>query len=121
MVILAVIRCFADHGEVQEPLVQLFRHLLGVAAGDVVAQIRIQFLKPADLPGEIADLIRFRQSEIDVPAGDIIQRQKFLLDLIRHAHQVFGPVAEQHPFFCELYAEAVPGKQLLSQLFLQGS
>jgi len=92
VVIFSFIRRFTDHREVQKPFIQFFRDLLRISAGDVIPKIGIGFLKGADLPRQVTDLIGLRQAEIDIAAGDIIQRQEFLLDLICHGYKILGPV-----------------------------
>ena len=75
VIILSLIRCFAYHSKIQETFIQLFSDLFCVAAGDVVAKIRIQFLKLPYLSRQITDLIGLGKTEVDVSAGDIIQRE----------------------------------------------
>jgi hypothetical protein len=60
-VILLPVRRFTDHGKVQQPFVQLLRHLLRIAAGDVVPEIGIPVLEALDFPGKIPDLAGLRR------------------------------------------------------------
>ena len=73
-VMLPLVRRLKDDRKVQQPLVQLFRHLLRVAAGDVVAKIRIQLLECPDLPRQITDLTGLRKTEVYIAARDVVQR-----------------------------------------------
>ena len=73
-----------------QSLIQLFRDLLRISAGDMIPEIRIGFLKEANLSGQMTDLIGLCQSEIDIAAGDIIQCQEFLLDFICHKYEILG-------------------------------
>ena len=114
VVIFSFIRRFTDHCEVQKPFIQFFCDLLGIPAGDVILKTGIGFLKGPDLPGQITDLIGLCQSEIDIAAGDIIQCQEFLLDLICHGYKILCPVPKKHAFFRQCDAEAVPGEKLLT-------
>ena len=75
-------------------------------------------LEGARLLGEIADLIGFREAEVQLAAGDVVQRKKFLFDLVRHGHQIFGTIPQQHALFRQGDREAVTRKQLLAQLIL---
>ena len=118
-VILARIGGFTQHGEIQQPLVQLFRDLLRVAAGDVKTQAGAAALQRVQLPRQIADLIGFRQAEIQLAAGDIVQRQKLLFDLIRHRDEILRPVAQQNALLRQRDIEAVSGEELFAQFFLQ--
>jgi hypothetical protein len=68
--------------------------------------------KEADLPG-------FRKTQIQVAASNIIQADKFLLDLIRHGEKVFRAVTQKHSGICEPDAEAVPCKKLFSEFVFQ--
>ena len=47
-------------------------------------RIRIQFPEFTDLPCEEANLPGFRKAEVKIPACNIIQRKKLLLDLVSH-------------------------------------
>ena len=61
-----------QHGKVNDTFVQLFRNLLGIAAGDMIMQTGAAFLEPSDCGGEIPDLVRFGQAEINIAAQNII-------------------------------------------------
>ena len=74
MAILFLVRCFTDHGKIQQALVQLFRNLLRIPACDMIAQVRIELFERMDLSGKIADLIGLRETEVNIPAGDVVQR-----------------------------------------------
>ena len=71
---------FADNSKVKQPFIQFFRYLLRITAGDMVLQTRITLFKPADLSGQIADMIRFCKTKVEIAAGNIVEGQKLLLD-----------------------------------------
>ena len=85
----------------------------------MIVHFRILPAERAYLPGKIPDLIGFGQPEKDIAAGDVIQRHKLLLDLVRHAHQVLRAAAQQPALLGQPDAEAVPCKQFSAQLILQ--
>ena len=85
----------------------------------MVTKIRVHLFEFADLPCEVADLPGLRETEVKISAGDIIQRKKFLFDLVGHGDKILRPVPEKHAFLRQRDAEAVPGEQLLSQLIFQ--
>ena len=117
--IFGAVRCFHQYSKIQQALIQFLRDLLCVAAGDMVMQFRVLLLKFLNGPCQQSDLIGFSQAQIDIPAGDVVQRDKFLGNLIRHADQILRAVAQQDAFVCQTDAEAVARKQLLAQLILQ--
>ena len=85
----------------------------------MVTKVRVHLFEFADLPCEVADLPGLRETEVKISAGDIIQRKKFLFDLVGHGDKILRPVPEKHAFLRQRDAEAVPGEQLLSQLIFQ--
>ena len=64
---------FSKDSEIQNSLVQLFCHLFGIAAGDVVPEIRIVFLEAIDLTGEETDLIDLMRCFLDRTYGPFEQ------------------------------------------------
>ena len=47
-----------QHGKVEDAFVQLFRNLLGIAAGDMIMQAGADFLELSDCGGQIPDLYK---------------------------------------------------------------
>ena len=47
-----------QHGKVDDAFVQLFRNLLGIAAGDMIMQAGADFLELSDCGGQIPDLYK---------------------------------------------------------------
>ena len=117
--ILGRVRRLCQNNEIQQSFVQLFHDLLCVAARDVVAQPRIILLECMDLPGQIADLVRFRQAKIQIPCSNIIQSNKLTFNLIRHTDQILSAVAQKDSLVRQFNTEAVPGVQLLTELVFQ--
>ena len=92
-VVFSRVRQIAKDREIQKPLVQFLRDLFGISAGDVVLKSGTALLEGLDLSGEVADLVGFGQPEIQISARDVVQREKLLLDLVRHREQVLRAVA----------------------------
>ena len=61
-----------QHSKVNDAFVQLFRNLLSIAAGDVIMQTGANLFELSDCGGEIPNLVRFGQTEINIAAQNII-------------------------------------------------
>ena len=118
-IIFGPVRFFRQYGKIQQSLIQLFRYLLRIPAGNMVVKLRVLLSEILNCPRQYPNLIGLRHPQINIAAGDIIQGDKFLGDLIRHADQILCPVAQQHAFLRQANAEAVPGEQLFAQFILQ--
>ena len=110
---------FHNDPEIQKPLVQLFRNLFRIAAGNMVMQSRVLLPAKADYAGKITNLERFGTSEINVAAQNIIYGFKLFRNFIRHGKQVFCMLAKQHPLLCQFDGKAVADEQFLPQFFFQ--
>ena len=119
-VVFPRIRIFRKYNEIEKSFLQFIGHLLGIAADDVILQLGVAFLQRFDRVGDVFDSIGLRKTEKKLPAGDIVQREEFLFDLVRHADKVFCSVAEQNSLICQTNTKAVTRKQLFVELILQG-
>ena len=83
-------------------------------------QVRHLFLQPAHLPGQIPDLIGFRQTQIQFSAGELVQGDELGGDAVRHADEILRPVPQQDALLRQPDGKGLTGKQFLSQFLLQG-
>ena len=86
----------------------------------MIAQVRIRLFECMDLSGQVADLVGFRQTKIQIPAGDIVKRNKLPLDPVRHADQVLRTVPQKHALIGQFDIKTLPDEQFFPQFFLQG-
>ena len=71
------------------------------------------------LPCEMSDPEGLGQTEIQIPAGDVVQSEKFSLDFVRHCNEIFRAVSEQYPFVGQRDRKAVPFEKLFPEFVFQ--
>lgn len=109
-----------QHHEVHDAGVQLVEHLAGGAAVHVVGQVRAALAQAGYLAGQVLDLVRFGQTEVQHAAGDVVQLGEFRLHLVGHGNQALRALAQQTTLLGKRDAEALAHEQLLAQLGFQG-
>ena len=70
-----------QHGKVNDALIQFFCNLFRVAAGNMIMQTRVRLFESSDCGGEVSDLVRFRQTEVNIAAQNIIKARNSVVIL----------------------------------------
>ena len=87
----------------------------------MIVQAGAEILERTQAAGEAADLIGLGKAEIELAPGEIVEREKFLFDLVRHGDEILRAVAQKGALLGELDAEAVAQKELLAELVLEAA
>ena len=85
----------------------------------MIVQAGAEILERTQSAGKPADLVRLGETEIEFAPGEIVEREKFLFDLVRHGDEILRAVAQKGALLGELDAKAVAQEELFAELVLQ--
>ncbi len=79
-------------------LVQPFGYVFGVAAVQMVMNIRIFLLQLPDDFSNLPDSLRLAAADVNIAAYGVFPGQKLRFRLVDHGNDFFSPLAQPHPF-----------------------
>ena len=109
---------FYQKPKIQKPLVQFFRHVLGVAAGDIHTDFRVLRLHALAGRRDKAERLGFTAADIHVAHDFFLARfGEFLFGLAHQFHDFLRSLAESKPFFGQRRLLVAAHEQLHAQFF----
>ena len=121
-VVFAHVHAAKEQAEVDQPLVEVFQHELGVAAGNAVAYVRVPRAQGPRRAGEEAHQLRLAAADAHLAGEGLVRAGDLLLRLAHKGEDLLGALAQHHALVGEHHlprALDAADEQLLAQFRFQ--
>ena len=120
---VAVARSSDLTAKINQALIQIFQHVLCVAAGNVVVNIWVLLLQALCNSGKQTNIVGLSSTDHHIAHDGLIGMGNFFLCLLNQGEDFLRPAAQNHALVCEHNPPGTLGstdQQLFPQFFLHG-